>query len=77
MYLWNNGSDVVLMGFLVVEVNFGDDVYMSFCNVSQLLGEIISDIYCKISFVGWCIVCVGQLGVYYMWDIYFCNFFKK
>lgn len=58
-YLWNNGSDAVSTGFSVVEVNSGDDVYMSLCNVSQPLGEIISDIYRKTSFAGWCIACVG------------------
>lgn len=58
-YLWNNGSDAVSTGFSIVEVNSGDDVYMSVCNVSQPLGEIISDIYRKTSFAGWCIACVG------------------
>ncbi|XP_062612582.1 complement C1q tumor necrosis factor-related protein 3-like [Saccostrea cucullata] len=56
-YLWNNGSDAVSTGFSVVEVDTGDDVFMSICNSSQPLGQIISDIYRKTSFAGWCIAC--------------------
>jgi hypothetical protein len=56
-YMWNNGSDAVSTGFSIVEVNAGDDVFMSICNTSQPLGEIISDIYRKTTFAGWCIAC--------------------
>ena len=58
-YLWNNGSDAMSTGFSIVEVNSGDDVFMSVCNVSQPLGEIVSDIYRRTSFAGWCIACAG------------------
>ena len=58
-YLWNNGSDAMSTGFSIVEVNSGDDVFMSVCNVTQPLGEITSDIYRRTSFAGWCIACAG------------------